>query len=175
MSAETFKFRKYISILMLWILALPAFAVDMSSPSHTREILSFSTMYAVGGAFLTPEHQTDPNIRGVVGDYQAWKIGRFIRGKLLSDGQLFVTVRGLVFPNAANDETHFRALVSCLTESNQEITTQNIITDPFPTGPAGNANIHAHLQLPSPCVAPIVMILNGNATDGNVWFAVSGL
>jgi hypothetical protein len=30
------------------------------------------------------------------------------------------------------------------------------------------------MPLPSPCVAPIVMILNGDPAEGDVWFAVTG-
>lgn len=158
---------------MLCMLAIPSFAANNSKISP-QEILQFKTMNAVQGAFLTPEGLTDPNIRGIVGDYQAWKINKSIKGRLFADGRLIIQVRGLVFPDAPNDEDHFRALVSCLTESNGQIVTDNQITSPFPTGPKGNANINAHLQIPSPCVAPIVMILNGDPTEGDAWFAVSG-
>lgn len=151
------------------MLAMPSFAAN-----KPQKILQFTSMFAVDGAFLTPQGDKVPNIRGIVGDYQAWKINKFIRGRLFSDGRLIIEVRGLVFPNAPNDEDHFRALVSCLTNSNGQIVTQNAITPPFPTGPEGNANINAHLQIPSPCVAPIVMILNGDPAEGDAWFAISG-
>jgi len=159
------------------MLAMPSFAEDhpKTDSIEVPEILRFNSMYAVDGAFLTPDGATEPTIRDIVGDYQSWKINKFIKGVLFSDGKLIIQVRGLIFGNNdPNDETQFRALVSCLTNDNGLIVTKNVITAPFPTGPEGNANIKAHLQLPRPCVAPIVMILNGNPLDGNAWFAVSG-
>lgn len=168
-------FNKYIPLILLAALAAPSFAEDRDhGKSDDRTILRFETMYAVDGAFLTPEGATDPNIRGIVGDYQAWKIKKFIKGELSADGMLNVEVRGLVFPNAPNDEDNFRAAVSCLTDDNGDMAVQNAITAPFPTGPEGNAKIKAHLQLPSPCVAPVVLIMNGDPAEGDAWFAVSG-
>lgn len=171
-----YKVQIYILILSCMLLAMPSVADENSfrAPFKIDEVLTFETMYAVDGAFLTPQGETNPNIRGIVGDYQAWKINKFIKGQLFSNGWLIVKVRGLVFPNAPNDETFFRALVSCQTENGGQITTQNVTTAPFPTGPQGNADIKAHLQLPSPCVAPIIMILNGNPSEGDTWFAMSG-
>ena len=166
-------FRKYIYVLLLCMLTIPSFAAK-KQVVIPQEILQFDTMYAVDGAFLTPQGDKTPNIRGIVGDYQAWKINNPTHGRLFSNGRLIIDVHGLVFPNAPNDEDHFRALVSCLTSHNGRIVTRNVITPPFPTGPEGNANINAHLQIPRPCVAPIVMILNGDSTEGNAWFAISG-
>ena len=143
-------------------------------PESQGVFLTFQNMYAVDGPFITPEGFADPNIRGVPGDYQAWKINKFIKGWLFTNGRLVIQVRGLVFPNAPNDEDNFRALVSCLTEDGDQISTVNVTTAGFPTGPAGNANINAKLHLPNPCVAPIVMILNGDPAEGDVWFAVTG-
>jgi hypothetical protein len=180
-------FRNHIYILMLCMLALPSFAEDHSSndSGKAREILRFDTMYAVDEPFLSHEQaqSSDPKIRNILGDYSPWKIGKSTKGTLSADGTLMVKVRGLVFTDAPNDEENFRALVSCLTFENNLIVEKNITTDPFPTGGPhnnpnligkGNANIKAHLTLPRPCVAPIVMILNGNKDDGDLWFAVTG-
>ena len=162
-----------LCFIALCAVALPAFA----GHSHDSQgvFLTFENMYAVDGPFITPEGFADPNIRGVPGDYQAWKINKFIKGRLFNNGRLVIQVRGLVFPNAPNDEDNFRALVSCLTEDGDQIATVNVTTAGFPTGPAGNAVINAKLQLPNPCVAPIVMILNGDPAEGDVWFAVTGV
>lgn len=167
---------KIYLLTFLCVLATPSFAEGNPAASiyNQQEILMFQTMYAVDGAFLTPQGETQPNIRDIPGDYQAWKINKFIKGKLYSNGKLMINVQGLVFPDAPNDEANFRALVSCLTDESGQIVTQNVITAPFPTGREGNANIQANLKIPNPCVAPIVMILNGDPAEGNVWFAVTG-
>lgn len=146
---------------------------------HPQTLTRFDNMYAVEGAFVTAEGQSEPNIRGIVGDSLPWKINKHIKGALRSDGLLTLEVKGLVFPDAPNDESNFRALVSCLTTTYygnySYVVTQNVITEPFPTGPKGDAKIKTHLELPTPCVAPIIMILNGDAVEGDKWFAVTGM
>jgi len=88
-----------------------------------------------------------------------------------TSGDLLIIVRGLVFKEdptvpaelrGKNDEEDFRGLVSCLIESGRAVETQNIVTRPFPANEAGNSIIHAHVDLPNPCVAPIVMVLAGS-------------
>ncbi len=49
-----------------------------------------------------------------------------------------------------NDEPEFRGLVSCL---------------------SGDSFIHAKVELPDPCVAPIIMVVAGSEEK---WFAVTG-
>jgi hypothetical protein len=74
-----------------------------------------------------------------------------------------------------NDETDFRGLVSCLTEEGDEgaekVVTKNVVTEPFPATPNGDSAINAEIELPNPCVAPIVMVLAGSEDK---WFAVTG-
>lgn len=173
---------------------MPAFA-SYGSPNNSnnsngnsstgREILRFDTMYAVNGPFVShaPAQSTDPTIRDVLGDSLPWKINKSIKGVLTANGTLKIQVRGLVFPDRPNDEENFRALVSCQTVENNAIIVKNLITGPFRTGgrnnnpnliAKGNADIKTRLSLPRPCVAPIVMILNGDGQVGNFWFAVTG-
>ncbi len=184
-------FKNYFFMLMMWILAAPAFASygtgnnSNNNSSNAREILRFDTMYAVDGPFVShnPPQISDPTIREILGDSLPWKIKKSIKGALFANGTLKIQVRGLVFPDSPNDEESFRALVSCETVENNLIVVKNLITRPFRTGgrhnnpnliAKGNADIKARLLLPHPCVAPIVMILNGNAQEGNLWFAVTG-
>ena len=64
-----------------------------------------------------------------------------------------------------------RAGVSCLTTTGARVAA---LTDPFPvtTGAgAGDGRVEATLTLPSPCIAPIVLITNA---PGSGWFAASG-
>ncbi|MGJ0484499.1 MAG: hypothetical protein ACR65R_08195 [Methylomicrobium sp.] len=139
---------------------------------------------------------TDPRLRNIPGDYESWKV-KTVNGKLFTDGTLIINIKGLIFGDGSpNDEDHFRAFVSCqltpdLPPSPQHptgvpatftdpIQDPGLLTAPFPTGgkkndpksiAKGNANIKAKVNLPSPCIAPAVFILNG---DGAVWFAVTG-
>jgi len=183
-------FRKYSFILMLSILAMPAFSASSEKSSAyskgAKIILQFHTMYGVNGPFLShnPSVDSDPTVRGILGDYQPWQIAKSVEGKLFSNGKLIINIKGLIFNNPPpanndNDEDHFRALVSCQTAPDGAASPfSTFITDPFsvhkPIG-KGNANIKAQINhLPDPCLAPVVMILNGDHNEGDVWFAVTG-
>lgn len=61
-------------------------------------------------------------------------------------------------------------MVSCLTEQS-EVGTANVTTTGFAATVAGDADIDAHVELPNPCVAPIVFVIAGSEDK---WFAVTG-
>ena len=130
-------------------------------------ILSFKTMYGVNGPFLG----TGNPVRGVNGDLDPWFL-KSAKGTLTSNGKLSIDVKGLVLPSGTNDSTEFRALVSCLTVDGANVIESNVTTPQgFPANTKGNSKIKAQLTLPQPCLAPIVMILPG---DADVWFAMTG-
>jgi hypothetical protein len=130
-------------------------------------------MYGVDGPFVGDANP----IRGVPGDESPWGI-KSVFGSLDTEGRLLIVVRGLVFtdnpdPNliGKNDEDEFRGLVSCLTEVGDSVQEANVMTEGFPATESGNSVIHARVELPNPCVAPIVMVLAGSE---NKWFSVTG-
>jgi hypothetical protein len=149
---------------------------DELKPHLPQLILRFQTMYGVDGPFVGDANP----IRDVVGDEAPWEIA-FVRGRLFANGHLFILVRGLVFkddPRAPagfvgkNDEGTFRGLVSCLTEEGEDkVVTKNVVTAEFPANINGDSLIRADLELPNPCVAPIVMVLAGSEDK---WFSVTG-
>ena len=118
-------------------------------------------------------------MRGVPGDELPWEIGP-VTARLGADGNLLLIVRRLVFKDdpsvppelrGKNDESEFRALVSCLTEDGAHVAERNVTTKGFPATESGNSFIHAKIELPNPCVAPIVMVLAGSEDK---WFAMTG-
>jgi hypothetical protein len=141
------------------------------------QILAFGTMYPVDGPLLGETNA----IRGVIGDELPWAIAHFIQGRLDTNGRLKILVRGLVFKDdpavppdlvGKNDETDFRGLVSCLTEDGKGgIVTANVATGPFHSSVLGDAFIDQILDLPNPCIAPIVFVMAGSEDK---WFAVTG-
>jgi hypothetical protein len=168
----------------IWVIALSlaltgtclAAESDQHNGHGRKTILSFHTMYGVDGPFVGDANA----VRDVPGDELPWEILGFARGELDSRGRLTVFVRGLVFADdpsvppelvGTNDEAEFRALVSCLTEVGDAVETANVITEGFPADVHGNSFIRAHVDLPNPCVAPIVMILAGSEDK---WFAMTG-
>lgn len=163
-------------------LALAGASLAASPPSPTdsehgnRRILSFHTMYGVDGPFVGDANP----VRDVIGDELPWTVEGFVIGDFDSRGHLTILVRGLVFADdpsvppelvGTNDEAEFRALVSCLTEVGDAVETANVVTDGFPADMQGNSFIRAQVDLPNPCVAPIVMILAGSEDK---WFAMTG-
>ena len=140
-------------------------------------ILTFDTMYGVEGQLLGATNA----IRGITGDEAPWEIKHSIKGRLDTDGHLIIVVKGLVFADdplvppdlvGKNDETTYRGAVSCLTEDpTGAIITTNVFTQGFPSSVSGDSFINAKIDLPSPCVAPIIFVLAGSEDK---WFAVTG-
>ena len=135
--------------------------------SHTKLLLAFTNLYGVDGPYLNAMYP----FNGVLGDEAGWKVGPSA-GSLTSDGHLKITVRGLIFSDGKpNDETEFRGLVSCITDDGTHISVASAVSQGFPANAAGNSNIDAHLNLPNPCLDPIVMVLAGSEDK---WFAING-
>jgi hypothetical protein len=140
-----------------------------------KTLAAFDSMYGVDGPFLGGAFA----IRGVEGDELPWEIDD-VHGRLDADGHLSLRIRGLVFKDeegvpeelrGINDETEFRAAVSCLTEEGDQVTTVNVVTRGFPATRSGDSVIRTTVELPNPCVAPVVLVLAGSEDK---WFAVTG-
>jgi hypothetical protein len=148
---------------------------DARSP-HPRTVLSFDTMFANVAPFIGAPGA----IRGVNAAPLPWKIGDS-HGTLSSNGQLDIDVDRLTLANdpsvpaalrGTNPLPFFAAIVSCLSSSNGAEVTANVTTANFAASmPQGNASIRQKLTLPSPCVAPIVLVTSPN---GGFWFATTG-
>jgi hypothetical protein len=81
---------------------------------------------------------------------------------------------GLIIPaRGTNPVSAFRGVVNCLT-TESPTTGVNLVTDPFPATPEGDATIAATVELPSPCIAPIVFVTNGTGAPPGAWFATTG-
>jgi hypothetical protein len=142
--------------------------------SGTPKILEFDTMAPVDGPFVG----TANPIRGIAGGGFPWQIDE-AKGELGVDGRLEVEVEGLVLLEAApvppelqgtNPVASFRAIVSCLTEVGSGVATTNLVTGAFSATADGDSRIEATLDLPEPCVAPIVFV----GPSATAWFAATG-
>jgi len=146
-------------------------------PQLTLTVLEFQTMVGVDGPFLGGANP----IRGINGGGLPWVLDG-AKGELKDNGKLEVEVDGLVIPGASscgfdcNPAPFFRAVVSCLTTDDGTVVVDNsstangaevMIGDPT----EGDAKIEAMLDLPEPCLAPIVFVTN----PGGAWFAVTGV
>jgi len=84
------------------------------------------------------------------------------------------TARGLVLvATGTNPVANFKVTVSCQTIVNGNAAVVNVSTANMPTGPTGDASIETMVELPHPCIAPIIFIANGNAAGA--WFAATGV
>jgi hypothetical protein len=165
---------KQVMVASFFALSLLGLA---ASAQAATVLVAFHTMHGVDDPFVG----ANP-IRDIPGDEAPWEVARFIHGTLDTDGRLVIIVRGLVFSNdprvqppsliGKNDEATFRAVVSCLTaDGSGGVITTNVTTDGFPASMDGDANIHTTIQLPTPCVAPLVFVIAGSEFK---WFAVTG-
>lgn len=141
--------------------------------SDGQDVLKFDVMTPVVEPFTGSAHP----VRGVSGGGLPWQLER-AHGKLRSDGRLNVKVEGLVLaqrdPVPANVQgtnpiPQFRAIVSCLTPDSPD-TGENVTTDPVPASPSGDARIDTRVDLPEPCIAPIVFV----TSPTGAWFATTG-
>ena len=167
--------RRTLSItLALALVTLFLIQSSFAAAKGGPKILEFQTMVGVPAAFGGTTNAA--LIRNVPGGGLPWTLTS-AKGELATSGKLEITVTGLVLAAGANTGNNpianFRGLVSCLTTS---ATVVNVSTGDFPatTGPAtaggGNAKIEATLDLPNPCIAPIVFV----TSPGGAWFASTG-
>jgi hypothetical protein len=159
---------KTLPLVLCLTAALPVTAAS------SDKILDFDTMVGVVRPFTGAANA----IRGVPGGGIPWAIAEG-RGKLRADGRIDVRVRGLVLAEGANAGTNpspvFRAIVSCLTpmmdaSGTLGVAAVNVATGTFPASPEGDSMISDVVQLPSPCIAPIVFVANANGS----WFSATG-
>jgi hypothetical protein len=170
------------SVSVISVLAVPSSRLPLRDSNvagrdahEARLLQTFDVMYGVDGPFVGDGFP----MRGIPGDELPWTV-RDARGRLDTDGHLTIKVRGLVFTNdpevpvelqGKNDEAQFRGAVSCLTEEGDQVTTVNVITRGFAASVSGDSSIRDTVNLPNPCVAPVIMVLAGSEDK---WFAVAG-
>ena len=110
-------------------------------------------------------------IRNVPGAGAQWSIGD-AEVDLRSDGRLEIDVEGLIVtPLGRNPLPQFKAIVSCQSVVDGLPAVVNVPTAAFDaTMPAGDAQTETNVDLPTPCLAPIVFV----TTPGGSWIAVTG-
>jgi hypothetical protein len=110
------------------------------------------------------------SLLGVSGGGIPWVLDRG-DAKLFADGRLDVSVRHLVLATGGAAGTNpipaGRAIVVCNGGADP------VMTDLVPFSPEGNATVQARVDLPSPCLAPVVFFA-GQTGAGPRWFAVTG-
>ena len=138
-----------------------------SGPDST--VLKFKTMVGT----VAPYTGAANAIRGIAGAGAPWSIDT-ANGKLEENGDLSIKVTGLIITGTgANPVPTFRAVVSCQSIANGAANVVNVVTAPFPATTSGDAQFKGNVDLPSPCVAPIVFVTIG--TDPLAWFSVTGV
>ena len=172
------------SLLIALLVTAFSFSDASAGSSHLPKIelpkvlLATNVMYGVDGPFVGDANP----VRGIPGDGLPWEPPSAVDAKLTTDGFLFIVVRGLVLGGddvvpenlrLTNPDKTFRGVVSCLTEDEDAGTTpaSNVVTKPFKADAKGNSLIVQKLELPNPCVAPIIMIEAGTRDQ---WFAMTG-
>jgi hypothetical protein len=172
--------RKNVLLLLscvVLVVGLVAAGPASVATSNRPKILKFQTMVGV------PRPYTDAinAIRGVPGGGLPWVVDS-ANGKLRTDGHIVIQVEGLVLdPNdqgvidaglaGTNPVPNFKAIVSCLSKNAAgDATTSNVETGLFPASAAGDSEIEDNVNLPDPCIAPIVFVTSPTGQ----WFASTG-
>lgn len=155
------------AVLAFSVMMGAGIARAQSTSAGAVPILHFTTMFPVSGSYVGPS-----NIRGINGGGLPWAISG-ASGTLFENGVLRIRTRGLVFAagphNGENTFSSFRAVVSC---QNSDGTSVNVWTPGFRADSMGDSNINARIDLPRPCVAPVIFVTGPSPI--NAWFAVTG-
>jgi hypothetical protein len=156
------------AVLMVLAVGLIAQASSAGGgPDST--VLRFKTMVGT----VAPYTGAANAIRGIPGAGSPWSIDK-ANGTLKENGDLSVKVKGLIITGTgANPVPTFRAVVSCQSIAGGAAVTVNRVTAPFPATTGGDAAFKGNVELPSPCIAPIVFVTTG-AGDPPAWFSVTG-
>ena len=165
-------------LLLLAVFATSVLVVQTTAAEDSRseDVLRFDTMAGVTEPFTGAANP----VRGLAGGGLPWELDR-ADGRLRSDGRLDLKVEGLVLARRApvpanlqgtNPIAQFKAIVSCLTPGpGGTVQTVNRETAPVDATPDGDARFRAQIDLPEPCIAPIVFV----TSPGNAWFAATGM
>lgn len=109
-------------------------------------------------------------LEGVSGGGVPWVLDRG-DARLFADGRLQVSVRHLVLAAGSlagtNPVAQGRAIVTCNGGATK------VLTDLVPYSPEGDAMVETTVDLPMPCLGPVVFFA-GQTGNGPRWFAVSG-
>lgn len=171
---------KRLALTGICALAAACIASTATAAGRVDKILEFDTMVGVPVPY-TGTQTTPTSIRGVFGGGLPWTV-QSAKGELTVDGKLEIRVTGLVFANdsvvpenirGTNTVANFRAIVSCLSiDAAGKPSEVNMTTAPFPaTRPGGDATIETTVNLPTPCIAPIIFVTSPNGA----WFAATGM
>jgi hypothetical protein len=161
--------KRLTMLLLVGVILSLGLVLGATASSNDDKVLEFKSMAPVVAPFTGA---TNP-IRGVNGGGVPWQIADS-KGDLRADGRLELKVDGLVIVSTGvNPLGAFRGVVNCLTPG-APTTGVNVVTDPAPATPTGDATIEADLTLPSPCIAPIVFVTNGTGAAPGAWFATTG-
>lgn len=150
-------------------LALVGSASTLGGEEHPLNLTGFSPVVS---PFTGPANP----VRGLGGGGLPWKIASG-RAELKASGRLEVEVRGLVLVNTGtNPIPNFAAIVSCRSvDAAGAPAIINLVAGTAPATAAGDAEIEGTVQLPSPCIAPIVFVaIPATATSPARWLAASG-
>ena len=169
--------RRSISVTLVLALAGVLLLLQSSfvAAKGGPKILEWQTMVGVPQAFTGTTNAAV--IRGVPGGGIPWALD-LGKGELSTGGHLEIKVRGLVLASGANAGTNpvatFSGLVSCLTDQRdrrQRPDGRHSRRRPVRQRPAAaTPTSRQTLDLPSPCIAPIVFVTSG----GGSWFAATG-
>lgn len=128
---------------------------------------------------------SDGAIRGVDAGGAPWVLDE-AEVKLDADGHLKVEVEGLVLdpdtvptppdgPGGTNPIPEFRAILSCLAPDSNDQVVESIRTSTFEANEDGDSEIEEEVDIPNPCLAPIVFVAGPEEILGSdLWFAVTG-
>ena len=162
MARPAFRRIAAVAVALVATLAVAAQPTAASAQDEGRELLLRSSLV---GSTPAP---AGPALFGVAPGNAPWVIGNG-RVRVEADGDLHVGVRRLVIPTPPANGTNPVPTLSASVVCNGAI----VATTPaVPFNAKGNARIDTSVTLPSPCLAPAVLLHPG--TNTSVYIAANG-
>jgi hypothetical protein len=140
--------RFWIPGVVVVALAVVLIAQASAGNGPGSTVLKFKTMVGTVAPYTGPGNA----IRGVSGAGAPW----------------------IITGTGANPVPTFRAVVSCQSIVGGAAVIVNRVTPPFPATTTGDAAFKGNVDLPKPCLAPIVFVTAGTGDPPGVWFSVTG-
>jgi hypothetical protein len=157
-----------VAVLGAALLVVPALGLGSGDG---RKVLEARVLAGLPQEYTAPVAGAAGAIRGVNSAGAAWSIGD-AEADLRSDGRLEIDVQGLIVTVRGNNPlAQFGAVVSCQTIVNGAPAVTNVsVPALFDATTAGDAETEQNVDLPTPCLAPIVFV----TTPGGAWIATTG-
>jgi len=164
-------FSVFVCLVMLGISSLTNVAMAKDNGQDGKSLFEFNQLTTV----VSPFTGTANPIRGIAGGGAPWQIAS-AHAELKTNGEIEVRVHGLTLVSSgSNPVATFAIILSCQSKDAAGApSVVNLVAGTTPATSTGDATFEGTVALPSPCIAPILLVAVPAGANSARWLAVSG-